>query len=343
MVRKAARFPRTFKAITPAWLNSVQEKYAVSDLQITPIQNQGLTADVAVVTLDIGAAENPTIVAKVSSKSEVTRAQFASYYAREVLFYRDIAPSSNLRVPHCYFAECNGDDHLILLEDMAPSNAGDTISGVTREFALHFSRLIAGIHAAWWESSKLETVRSKLPRFGDTFASGYSLALREFGELLAEDYGYSTRELATALQNDLQSLWESQWLAPQTIIQWDSHAANVMQPSNDEGEWCVLDWQNCVVGSGPWDLTRFCVLSLPIDVRRRYEREIVAEYTQALALKGINLTVESVWALYLQYLPLIFAQQFRFCFSSKNSTSVTNAWKESIMPRVVAALHDSRY
>lgn len=341
MVKKHANFPRNFNAITPAWLNSVQQQYVVSDLQIRPISNPGLTADVAVITLDTGVDENPTLVAKASSQSRATRAQFANYYAREVLFYREIAGVSNLRVPHCYFAECDGDDHLILLEDMAPSTAGDTVSGVTREFALDFSRLIAGLHATWWENKELESIKSKLPEFGKTFASGYSLALRENGELLAEFSGNSTSKLAKTLVIDLQQLWESQWLEPQTIVQWDSHASNVVHPTNNGGEWCVIDWQNSVVGSGPWDIARFCVLSLPTEVRRSCEKEIVTEYADALALRGVAISAESVWASYLRYLPLMFAQQFRFISSDKNPTNSTNAWKEAIMPRVVAALHDA--
>jgi len=340
MINPKANFPCDLGTLTPAWLNSVQSRYDILRLEAESIPNNGLTADVAVIRLETRTGEKASLIAKTSSSNLETRSKFASYYQREVIFYSDIAPSSAVRIPACYFAECDGDCHLILLEDMSPAVAGDTIRGITGDFALEFVRLISNIHASWWNRAELTIINEKLPRFGTSFGVGYASALLDHSDLIAP-YGRSTLKLANKLTHDLQSLWDSQWLGEQTIVQWDSHASNVMHPSGGEGDWSLLDWQNCVVGSGIWDVTRFCILSLPVEVRRSIEEEIVATYTDALAARGIQVSYGSLWSSYQHFMPLVFAQQFRFLSSFKSNDRSRDDWKEAVMPRVVAALADS--
>jgi len=334
-------FPRDLNSITPEWLKSLQIADDVTELQVERIQDQGLTAEVAVIRFKLNVDKRKSLVAKVSSPDLATRSKFASYYAREVLFYRDIAPISDIKVPDCYFAECDGDDHLILLEDMNPALPGNTIAGVTEDFAFQFVELISGFHASWWNKPELTTMKSKFPQFGSSFGVGYSQALREHAGLISLFGGTSTHRLAQRLDSGLQRLWSSQWREPQTIVQWDSHASNVMRPPHGSSGWSVLDWQNCVVGSGAWDIARFCVLSLSIDIRRSFEKEIVGAYADALTQMGITTSFDSLWATYRRFMPLMFAQQFRFLSSSENGGAIRDAWKEAVMPRVVAALHDS--
>jgi len=334
-------FPRDLDSITPDWLNSVQSEFFVCELEVEPMAVQGLAASVAVLRIRDGLGKQKSLVVKCSSQNPETRSKFAAYYGREVLFYREISHASNIKVPNCYFAASDGDEHLILLEDMSPALAGDTAIGVDEDFALEFSKVISGLHASWWKAPELVKVNRKLPKFGKSFGVGYSQALRNHADLIKPFSGFSTQKLARELDSGLQRLWDSQWLDPQTIVQWDSHASNVMRPTNSATDWSILDWQNCVVGSGVWDVTRFCVLSLPTEVRRNAEKDIVASYASALAEQGVTIAYDALWASYRRYMPLMFAQQVRFLSSFERHDNTRLAWKEAVMPRVVAALHDA--
>lgn len=103
-----------------------------------------------------------------------------------------------------------------------------------------------------------------------------------------------------------------------------------------------MDWQNCVVGRGIWDVARFCVLSLPPAVRRESQTDLVRLYAETLAAHGVQgYTLPQCLAHYQAVLPLLFAQQLRFfagvqCWDEKRRT-----WVAAITPRVVAALHDA--
>ena len=334
-------FPPDLHSITPAWLDAVIPNIAVTGLTLEPMGEQGLTADMGRLLLQQPSGARVSVIAKCSSSDVGTRKQFRKFYEREVAFYREIAPASNLRVPRCLFAAGAADSHLILLEDMRPSAPGDTVAGIDTEFCLAFATRIAGFHASWWGTEGLVQLREQFPAFGVSFASGYAKVLEVGLALLAPFLDASTVALARELSHGLQGRWDEQWAGPQTMVQWDSHASNVMRPTEQGGDWCVLDWQNCVVGSGIWDVTRFCVLSLPTAQRRDGERDIIATYARALADHGVLISPPSLWSAYRRFMPLMFAQQLRFLTSITTWDETRLAWREAVVPRVVAALQDA--
>jgi hypothetical protein len=286
----------------------------------------------------------PTLAAKFSAQDASTRRFFGRFYVREVFFYRSIAPHVPLRVPHCYYADVDRSTlaHVILLEDLAPAVAGDHVNGVTVDVAAEYTRCIAALHAQWWESPQLAELSARYPAPGATFGRGYAEQLTRGLEAMGPYLDHMTRSLAVRLQDGLQERWMRQSAAPQALIQWDAHAANLMLPSPSGGAFAVVDWQNWTVSRGIWDVTRFCVLSLPIDARRAAERDIVAFYAETLATHGVrDYHFERAWTDYQDAMPLQFAQQVRFFGSMQHWTDERRAWVAAIAPRVVAALHDA--
>ena len=341
------------EVITAAWLTAaLRAGRVIADAVVTsvrrePLGAQGWTTQMArlALTYDHHQGRAPTtLVAKCSTEDASARRFFGRFYAREIFFYRSIAPHATLRVPHCYYADYDPStlSHVILLEDMAPAVVGDHIGGISVDVAAAYTRCIATLHAQWWESPQLADLSARYPAPGLTFARGYAARLACGLEAMRPHLDRTTRRLAERLQGGLQERWARQSTEPRTLIHWDAHAANLMLPSPSGGAFAVVDWQNWTVARGIWDVARFCALSLPVEARRAADRDVVALYAETLATLGIrHYPVERAWADYLDTMPLQFAQQVRFFGSLQHWTDGRRAWVTAIAPRIVAALHDA--
>lgn len=346
-------FPHGPEAMTPVWLTTaLRSRGAIAEATVTSLTWEaigaaGWTTRMARVTLIYDRPANgapATLVAKFSAPDASTRAFFGRFYEREVFFYRWLAPCVPLRVPYCYHADYDPSTlaHVLLLEDMWPAAAGDSIGGISVDIAMEYTRRIAMLHAQLWECSKLDALLTRYPVPGATFAHGYAERFADGIKIMRPYLGSTTCGLAKRLQESLQERWTRQSTAPRTLIHWDAHAANLLLPSMNGGVFAVVDWQNWTVGRGIWDVTRFCILSLPVDERRAAERDIVALYTETLATLGVrDYSFATAMVDYQDAMPLQFAQQLRFFGSMRQWDDERRAWVAAITPRVVAALHDA--
>jgi aminoglycoside/choline kinase family phosphotransferase len=341
------------EAMTPSWLTAALRASGVlTDAVVTavtwqPLGEQGWTTQMARLAVTYGApvAGLPaTLVAKCAAREASTRAFFGRFYAREVAFYQWVAPEVPLRVPRCYYAayEAATHAHVLLLEDLAPARANDLRHGVSVDVAAAYTRGIAALHAHWWEQARLAVLAGHFPAHGGRFAEGYGAHLA-CGLVVIRPYlTPTTATLATRLQRDLQTRWDSQCAAPRTLIHWDAHAANFLQPARADAVGAVVDWQNCMVGRGIWDVARFCVMSLPPAIRREAQTDLVTLYAETLAAYGVQgYAFPQCFAHYQAVLPLLFAQQLRFFAGVQCWDAERRAWVAAIAPRVVAALHDA--
>jgi hypothetical protein len=345
--------PEVSEMMTAAWLTeALRAGRVITDAVVTSSTRQaieafGWTTHMARLRLSYNRPEAGapgSLVVKISAQDASTRYFFRRFYQREVDFYRDVAPHVPLRVPRCYYADYDNltHAHVLVLEDMAPSVVGDVITGVNVDVAMSYTRAIAALHAQCWKSEHLEALAERFPAHGVGFAEGYAERL-EAGLAVMRPYCDATTEgLARSLQYGLQEHWMQQSTAPKTLIQWDAHAANLLYPSTSGGEFAVVDWQNCAVSRGIWDVTRFCVLSLPVEERRAAQQDIVALYAATLAEHGVgDYSYRQCLADYLDLMPLQFAQQLRFFAGIQSWDNARRAWVAAITPRVVAALHDA--
>jgi Phosphotransferase enzyme family len=345
--------PQAPEALTPEWLTTaLRSGGASADAAVTAVSwgsvgEQGWTTRMARLTLTYDRAGDgmpATLMAKFSASDARTRHFFRRFYEREVFFYRVIAPLVPLRVPRCYFADYDpsAQAHVLLLEDMAPAAAGSMGSGVSVDVALEYTCRIAEAHAQWWESPALDALLVRFPVPGAEFSRGYAERFEAGIRVMSPHLDHATRSLAARLQTGLQERWRRQSTAPRTLIHWDAHAANFMLPSVHGGPFTVLDWQNWTVARGIWDVARFCILSLPIAVRREVECDVVARYTVTLARHGVrHYPLAQAMADYRDAMPLQFAQQLRFFGSMQHWDETHDAWVAAVTPRVVAALQDA--
>jgi hypothetical protein len=350
---RALAIPEGPEAMTPAWLTTALRASGVlTDGVVTavtwqPLSTQGWTTRMARLAMTYEAPEAglpATLVTKSAAQDARTRAFFGRFYAREVAFYQRVAPEVPLRVPRCYYAayEAATHTHGLLLEDIAPVLADDLLRGVSVDVAAAYTRDITALHAHWWEHDRLSGLRRNFPAHGGRFAESYAGALPRGLAVMRPFLTPTSATLATALQRHLQARWDDQYAAPRTLIHWDAQAANFLRPARTAAVGVVVDWQNCVVGRGIWDIARFCVMSLPPTARRAAQAGLVALYAETLEAHGVQgYPFSQCFAHYQAVFPLLFAQQLRFFAGVQCWEAARRAWVEAITPRVVAALQEA--
>jgi aminoglycoside phosphotransferase (APT) family kinase protein len=272
------------------------------------------------------------------------RLTYAGAYVREARFYREIAPSTGLCAPRCYYAAADGETgySLLLLQDMPCARPGDVLVGCSTLEAEALVRSIAAFHARWWGSPGLETldwVRSfdgdpmrwvqRYRRLWPVFAARYS------GLIPA-----SLAAMGERIPDHVPDLYRALAARPATLVHGDFHLANVLFDTPG-GQFAVVDWQLIARGPGALDLALFLVWSLPVEQRRADEDRLIRAYHEALREAGVgDYSLEEcrsdVRLSLLLYLLKLIGGHAELDFSSPRSARVAAAWIE----RCHAALQD---
>jgi aminoglycoside phosphotransferase (APT) family kinase protein len=141
---------------------------------------------------------------------------------------------------------------------------------------------------------------------------------------VGECYGSRTAEVLDA--------WD---VGPRTLIHGDPHAGNVFV---DAGTIGFLDWGMVSRSPGMRDVAYFCCNSLPADVRRGLEDELLDRYLAILAVAGIELDRDTAWEQYRLFSVYSWV-------SAVSTVSVGSRWQPearavAAMDRTTAALED---
>ena len=242
------------------------------------------------------------LIAKLPSPDPTSRATGVALrnYEREVKFYRDIAPTVDIRVARCYHGEWDPSDHdfVLLLEDLAPAEQGNQVTGCPVEHA---------------RVAVLELARLHGPRWGDPTLHDHEFLERRTGEAVAQlemIYGmFVPGFLATYsryLDRDAIELVErfaprvAQWVEgrtlPLTVTHGDYRLDNLMFGTAAGGSpVATVDWQTPGHGQATADVSYFMGAGPLTDDRRAVERDLVAEYLDALGAYGVAIDADLFW------------------------------------------------
>ena len=101
-----------------------------------------------------------SVVIKLPSLDETSRATGMALrnYEREVKFYLGVADTVDIRVPHCHHGEWHesSGDFILVLEDMAPAEQGNQVTGCSPEMAVAAVEELAKLHAPRWDDPTLD-------------------------------------------------------------------------------------------------------------------------------------------------------------------------------------------
>jgi hypothetical protein len=75
---------------------------------------------------------------------------------------------------------------------------------------------------------------------------------------------------------------------PYTLLHGDMRLDNLFFPSDQGGEFTVIDWQATALGPAGNELSYWLVLSLPVELRRAHEEVLLRRYHDALVAHGVT-------------------------------------------------------
>lgn len=245
-----------------------------------------------------------SIVAKLTSSDERSRmtGRAMRSYEIEVGFYRELANTVDIRTPRCYLARFDPDTHdfVLLLEDLAPARQRDQIEGCDADVAARVLEQAAGLAAPRWNDPDLRKL-GWLDRATPESAAVTSSVVGSMLDGFLARYGdLLTAEVIDGLERGMARVgdWWRGLPGAQTVVHGDLRLDNLLLGDAPDAVWTV-DWQTAVLGNGVADAAYFLGGSLPTEVRRAHEDDLVRHYHESLVARGVaDLSWDECWARY---------------------------------------------
>lgn len=258
----------------------------------------GQLGDTMRITLAYGDKAGPaTIIGKFAAESQDSRDAAAAnaLYAREIGFYRDLAPRAGIATAACYGAVLATDGSFaLLLEDCAPATVGDQIAGITSAQAMATMAEAARLHAAFWDADAdprlawlesgepamrplaqpfypADALRGAWPGYRERHAGDLSPELIRVCDLFCERYeGYNAMPQGRA----------------RCVTHNDYRPDNMLFTGNAGLK--VVDWQSAALGYAAVDVAYLIGGGFAPDLRREAEPVLVDAYYTELLAQGVS-------------------------------------------------------
>ncbi|MDP9463922.1 MAG: ecdysteroid 22-kinase family protein [Actinomycetota bacterium] len=293
----------TPEGLTDTWLSAVLQ----SDVRVRDSSRigDGLVGMNVRLDLESDGSIPASMIAKLPSSDPTSRATGVGLrnYEREVCFYREIAPTVDIRVARCYYADWNAEtgDFVLLMEDLAPAVQGNQISGCDRAQARTAVLELAKLHGPRWGDTALDDIEWLSRRTTDgsqQLAMLWAMFLPGF----MSSYGsYLSTEAAQVVQRfgERITAWIDERDPPSTVTHGDYRLDNLMFAGPAGGApIAAVDWQTPGHGIGITDVSYFLGASVLPAERRQIERGLVDEYGQALVDYGVAVDADRLWQQY---------------------------------------------
>ncbi len=293
--------PQTVDALTPEWLSGalpLPEGTTVRSVDATVgdagVGFMGTVARLAL-TFDGDPGDVPDrVVAKIPTTDEAVRSVLAParVFEREVRMYRQVTPQLGMPTARGLVAELDtdADEYLIVMDDLAPARVGDQLRGATREEAEAVVAALGSMHAAWWESGRLEAFEWMFPinsaLYKEPARQVYAMSRPLFEETCGDLVPDDLRPILERFADGSDAMYDRLWAMPHTLVHMDFRLDNLFFA--DDGSVAVIDFQASCVGGGVTDLGYFISQSLATDVRRGAEGDLLRAYHDALVEGGVG-------------------------------------------------------
>lgn len=251
------------------------------------------------VTTDVPAS----VVVKLPSPGEESRAAGIAHrtYEREAKFYMQLADTVDVRRPHCHWVEFDEATHdfVLVLEDLAPAEPGNQITGCSVEQARLAVVELAGLHGPRWNDPALYDVdwlqRRTARADGEMLQAAYQHLLTPFFATYAKYLTNEQHDLAMAFGPRLAD-WIDGRSNVLTLGHGDYRLDNLLFGTAAGGPAvAVVDWQTPNHGPGIVDVSYFMGAAVMPEVRRSVEAGLVDEYLAALRGYGVELDRGTLW------------------------------------------------
>jgi hypothetical protein len=244
----------------------------------------------AVISYDAG--DGPErLIAKLPATDSASRAAGQLGYRCETTFYREYADRVHLDIPRCYFAALNerGDGFTLVLEDLAPAEAGDQIAGCSLDQARAAAVNVAGLHAPTWNESSIRELDWLIPDLA-TYPEATAAFLVDASKQFLDRY-VVTPDTAATLRRFAERFvdWATGRREPFALLHSDYRLDNLLFAQSETPRPVVaVDWQVVTVGCPLRDVAFLLATGLSTTSRRAGENEIVEAYHRRLVAFGVQ-------------------------------------------------------
>jgi hypothetical protein len=216
--------------------------------------------------------------------------------AREVAFYRQVAPAMTThRAPRCYDACSNEDTRTwhLLLEDLTDTHfvASTWPLPPTTPQCEDIVDALADFHAEWWDDRRLGvSVGAWRDRVAiDTYVQALVAQYTSFADTLGDRLPAERRALYERFLDAAPRLF-ARLLSRRnlTVIHGDAHVWNAFLPRDERGTVRLFDWDAWSLHAGPHDLTYMMAVHWYPERRRRLEQMLLDRYHAALLVRGVE-------------------------------------------------------
>ena len=250
-----------------------------------------------------------TMIGKFPSQSEISRSTAVAVdtYVREIGFYRDLQHQVSIRTPQVLHVGWNADTHdfVVMMEDIAPAEPGDQLTGCDLPHAELVVDQAVGLHAPTWgrieEYAELDWLHTPDVERATMLGAMYSMCAPGFVERYRGRLSDDDLALADELVRRSPRLFEVTvaWAAGNggyCVIHADYRLDNILFGSPPMSPAVtVVDWQTVSIGIGPADIAYFCGAGLLPDDRVVHERALVDRYASGMRDAGIDLSGDAAW------------------------------------------------
>ncbi|MGY4103767.1 phosphotransferase [Nocardia sp. R16R-3T] len=221
-------------------------------------------------------------------------------YAREVVFYRDLAAAVPVRTPAIYAAyqATDSTDFVLVMEDLVDCEPVDQIVGLTLAQAEATVDALARMHA--WSWGRTELLGEYADRFWPIDSEPGTALQKQYAGLFSHVWSQRRDGLCTLLGpaarevgdhfSELQPELVKQLAAPRCLTHGELRAENMF--IDRAGQPVLFDFQATQQECGVRELQYLLGTSLPEDVLAEHEAALLDRYVGVLRAEGVEYGVE---------------------------------------------------
>ena len=219
----------------------------------------------------------------------------------EARFFCDLAGEVGVRVPKTLFATYSDDDRYVMVfEDLEASRLPvprRRTTPTSSSAPATSSSNSQCLHARYWESPRFEEggdlawIAPKATGRGDGGAQFVRMAIDGYADRLPDGFLPLAEFYVSARATSCGCTARDE----RTLVHGDPHLGNLFVDGERTG---FLDWAVIARAPGLRDVAYVLCNSIPTEVRRAHERDLVAHYCELLGAAGIDLDFDTAWQQY---------------------------------------------
>lgn len=303
------------EGISPIWLTHLlhSEGLLPEASSVTNVEREqvgdgtGMMSEVSRIRVTYeGDAQLPdSFVIKYPSQNETNREVATSYklYEREVRYFAELDPLTTAYSPKPFATKLEGDNFLILMEDMEGYRVGDQTAGADLSDTERAIDELAKLHGSFWNDvESLDWV----PGIADSYHADNMATLVEVGwpnmcEIFKDFIDPEVAAIGERFSAQIRQLQDGMHADPVTLLHGDFRMENMFFGDQDgQRPIAIIDWQGPLIGRGMVDVALMLGQSTRTEIRREHEQALISRYVKGLETLGVSYDETSAWQDYEQ-------------------------------------------